>query len=119
MGGTTAQDAIPYMTATDALAGLDEFTLSLATRLQALENMRQGGEASITPSAANTATTKRITFPESIPGGGTPKVVVCLAENAGAGAVTLWVTGIDATGFTLGINSTNTTARAVKWMAIP
>lgn len=119
MGGTTS-DSIPYMTATDKLASLDEFTLSLATRLQALEDMRQGGEVTITPSAANTQTTMVVTFPESFTTSGTPKVVVCLAEPVpGPGAVSLWVTGITNTQFTLGVIATNTSARDVKWMAIP
>jgi hypothetical protein len=36
MPGSTTPSLIPYMLATDDLASLDEWTLSLATRLQAL-----------------------------------------------------------------------------------
>lgn len=119
MAGTTSPTSIPYMTAADALAGLDEFTLSLATRLQALETMRQGGTTTITPTATGTTFTKRVTFPTSFTSGGTPKVVVCMGEAAGPGVLTLWAEAIDNTGFTLGIQSTSLATRTVRWMAIP
>lgn len=118
MGGTTS-DSIPYMTPTDPLSGLDEHSIQLATRLQALEDMKQGGATNITPSAANTPTTKRVDFPEAVTVSGTPKVVVCLGESAGPAQVALWVTAIDSTGFTLGINATTTATRAVKWLSLP
>jgi hypothetical protein len=119
MPGTTT-DSIPYMLASEALATLDEYTLQLATRLQALEDMRQGREVTITPSAASTATTMRVNFDTPFTTAGTPKVVACLAEPVPApGAASIWVTAIDSDGFTLGIIATNTTARDVKYMAMP
>lgn len=118
MPGSTTPDAIPYMLATDEVAQFDEHSLSLATRLQALFAAIQGGNDTITPSAASTNTTKTITFPTPYATGKTPRVVVCLGEAVNAGGCSIWVTGITNTQFTLGIHSVNTTTRAIKWIAV-
>lgn len=116
-GATASPQLIPYMTDDDDLASLDEFTNQLATRVHALFRGIQGGSTTITPSAVNTQTTKRVNFPTSYLAN--PDVVVCLGEGITTpGAITLWVTGIDTTGFTLGITSATTAARTVRWMAI-
>lgn len=118
MPGTTGlPHDIPYMLAADDLAGLDEFTLNLATRLASLFDQRQAGNANITPSAANTNTTKRIDFAH--PYTTVPKVVVSMREPHANGVVSIWAVNADTDGFTLGVNATTTVTRDVTWMAIP
>lgn len=119
MGGTTSPDSIPYMTATDPLAGLDEYTLSLATRLQAMWNMAQGGQTTMTGVTSNVTVTKRVDFPTAFTSGNPPNVVVCLGELISAANPThVWAVSIDNTGFTLGYNGATGT-RWIRWMAIP
>lgn len=117
MPGSTLNLLIPYMLATDDLASLDEFTLSLANRVEVLLRERQGGVDNITPSAANTDTTKRINFPHAYLA--TPRVIVGFREALVPGSSVLWATAPDNTGFTLGIRSTNTANRSITWIAVP
>ena len=74
------------------------------------------GSTSITPSAANTATQKAVTWPEM---DGVPTVVV--TPNVGAGLdqnIICGYTGASKKGCTLWIKSNNTTARTVSYIAI-
>jgi len=122
MANTTNPDSIPYVEAGDPVSNLDEHLFQLAARLQALvKNLRTvGGVASITPTATNTPTTKRVDFGVTFANADPPVVTVCLAENASStNVVNLWATAIDNTGFTLGINASNTAARTVTWTAVP
>lgn len=116
-GASASPLLIPYMLPTDDLASLDEFTLSLANRLHTIISQRQGGTATITPSAANTDTTLRINF--AYPYTDTPRVVVSFRESLVPGSSVIWATAPDADGFTLGIRSTNVTPRSITWIACP
>jgi hypothetical protein len=77
----------------------------------------QGGTESITPSAANTPTSKVLTFPE--PFSAAPNVTVTPNSAVPGTVVTGWaVTGISTTQCTLWVTRTNTTATILQWIAI-
>lgn len=116
MSSATAKYAIPYPTAGDALANGDDTIKALAERVDIL--MGEAGSDSITPSAANTTTTKRINFSRTYPT--IPTVVAGVGSTTVApGTLSLWVAAIDTSGFTVLVQRTSTTAVPFMWVARP
>jgi hypothetical protein len=116
MSGTTAKHGIPYMTAGDQAASIDEASLAMATRLDLL--LGESGTVQMTPSAANTDTTVRVNYARSYADLApiVPVVLVNLAESVASTQTTyVYADGFDATGFTLHIRSSVTTQRTVRW----
>ena len=75
----------------------------------------QAGYQSVTPSAANTVTTARVTF--TTPFIATPTVVI--TPNTGVPhAVSCSVTDVSVTGFYIALRRTDTTPTVVNWVAI-
>lgn len=83
MPGSTSPHLIPYLMATDDLASLDEHSLSLATRLQALIPRR--GERSGTTNGSGEITVNHQC--------GFPPTAIHLTGHTGAGAPILRVKG--------------------------
>ena len=120
MPGSTTRFAIPKPSGTDPVADGDDTMRALADRVDYC--LGENGEDSITPSAANTKTTKTINFGRTYKS--PPRVVVGLggdnySVSIGAGALTLWVDDVTNSSFTLAINAASTLARQVTWMARP
>lgn len=119
MPSSTPNKGIPYPVPTDAVAELDDIGQDLAERLDLL--MGETGLATITPSAANVDTTLRVNYARSyaaLPS--VPRVHTELRETIGTGTIVLlFADGEDATGFTLHIRSSNTSARNVRWWCKP
>ena len=77
----------------------------------------QAGAVSITPAAANTPTSVDVKFPTAFPGA--PRVVATAQTSVPGTTVTgVGVTNISATGCTLWMTRTNTTAASVHWVAV-
>ena len=74
------------------------------------------GYATITPSAANTATTSALTFKAAF--SSAPVVVVGLGAQPAVDRTIMSATSITTTGFTLHANFSNTTTRGAYWIAI-
>lgn len=119
MSGTTTRYAVPYMTSGDSVATIDEWTLAVAERIDLLAG--ESGTDTITPSAADATTTKRVNYARSyaaLPA--VPKAFVVINESvATTQEATVWTTAEDATGFTLNIRASTTGARSVKWTVRP
>lgn len=76
----------------------------------------QHGSARITPSAANTPTSMKITFPKEF--SGTPTVVVSSSTSVpGTAVLGVGVNAITKTGCTLWVTRSNTTETVVSWIA--
>ena len=76
------------------------------------------GTDSITPSAANTPTSKTISFPAGF-FTAAPNVMLTLSTSVpGTGATGIAATNVTATGFTAWITRTNTTTTSFFWMAV-
>jgi hypothetical protein len=116
MTATTSKYVIPYPTGTDDVRDGENAMQAIADRVDLL--LGETGTDSITPSAANTTTTKRINYARSY--AGLPLVprawVMPDAAINSTDAVFFWVSGEDATGFTLNVRSQSTTAKAIRWM---
>lgn len=105
---------------TDPVRQGDDAMRALADRVDYL--LGESGDNNITPSAANTKTTKVIAFGRtySTP----PRVVVGFgrdgfANNITAGVATVWVDDVSTTDVTIGVNANNTTVREFTWIARP
>lgn len=115
MPGATTKHAIPYPTPTDPVRDGDDRIKALAERVDLL--LGETGLVSITPSAADVATSLRVDYGRSY-APGIPRVMVMVNENVGATLnVNVWPAAADATGFTLWIRSSNTTTRQIRWDA--
>lgn len=77
----------------------------------------QTGAITITPSAANTATSATVTFSTPFPG--TPRISVT-PQNSAAGTTLLgWAaTGASATSFTCWLTRSNTVSAILQWIAV-
>jgi hypothetical protein len=115
MTATTAKYLLPYPVGTDPVKDGENTIQALATLVDLL--LGETGTDSITPSAANTTTTKRVNYARSyaaLPSAPRAFLNFDAAINS-TDAVFIWVSGEDATGFTLNIKSQSTTAKAVRW----
>lgn len=75
------------------------------------------GSVSITPSAANTPTSKSVSFGKTFPSA--PQVVVTPESSVAGTTLTGWaVTNITTTGFTAWVTRGNTTSTTLHWIAI-
>ncbi len=120
MSTLTSRFKLKKPAATDPVAELDELLRETLDRIDYCYG--ESGDNTITPSAANTKTTKVIAFGRTYDT--PPRVVVSLGRDAyvaniSAGAVALWVDDVTTTDFTVGVNAGNTTAREFTWMARP
>lgn len=77
-------------------------------------NIKAGAD-SVTPTAANTATGKTITFDAAFEA---PPRILATPQTANPGAVRLSVDNVTETGFTAWITRTDTTETAFTWLAI-
>lgn len=75
----------------------------------------QGGTVSVTPSAANTATSTKVTFPHAF--AGTPTVVACPSSSAPQN-ISVSTEGADKNGVTIYVTRSTTTATTVRWIAV-
>lgn len=114
--------AVPYAIATDAVQTVLAVVIkSLADRIDYL--LGETGDDSITPSAANTKTTKAIAFAREYKT--PPRVVLSpgkdnsISNFASTVTLTMWVDDVSATGFTVAINASNTSGRDFTWHARP
>lgn len=102
---------------TDPVATTDDVLRTNLDRLDLL--LGETGDATIGPSAVDTDTSLRVNYARSYAALApmVPKVAsVFVNENRATSAVNqLWVTGEDATGFTLHIRSSGTVFRSVRW----
>lgn len=113
----TAKYTIPYSAGSDAAASIDTTMQALAERVDFL--LGEGGSESITPSAIDTTTTKRVNYSRTY-APAVPRVLVTVNENrTTAQVVNVWTSGEDATGFTLNIRASSTGARVCRWEARP
>jgi hypothetical protein len=118
MAGSTTPDTIPYMTSGDDLAGLDEHTLALANRLQALIGRRGwGGKATAVMGTAGTPVDTAVTIPVNRRGANPPAVVVTPEFSGDPSIVRSTVHSVTASGFTIRtVRSTGTANVPVHWM---
>lgn len=121
MSAQTPKYGLSYLTGTDALALIDEWTQVLAERVDLL--FGETGDTSITPSAVDTATSLRVNYARSYAGtgGGNPPRVTAVVNEGRTMAQDFhtWVSGEDFTGFTLNIRATTTATRSVRWICRP
>lgn len=116
MASTTTKYLIPRPDDIDPLADLASKVRAACDRIDLL--LGETGTASINPSGANVYTTVRVDYARSYAGLAPliPIPIVTLATTPSASTtVTLTAQNPDATGFTLGILSSNTGARNVRW----
>lgn len=107
----------------DDIDPLADIGLTLREAIDRIDYMLgESGEDSILPSAANTKTTKTISFGRtySTP----PRVLLSLGGdnnnvNMSPGILTLWVDDVTASGFTVAIQRTSAVAAAFTWQAKP
>jgi len=78
------------------------------------------GSLTITPSAANTTTSAAVSFPAGRFSSGPTVIVSGYTGSSSAGTIwmSVWATGVTATGFTMNLNRSNTTTCALAWFAI-
>lgn len=120
MSSTTDRFAIPKPTGTDPVADGDNIMRLMADRIDYL--LGESGDSTITPSAANTKTTKIIAFGRTFK---TPPRVLLSAGRDGfnntitQGVMQLWVDDVTLNDFTVGVIANNTTAREFTWNARP
>ncbi len=104
----------------DPVADLDQVLRETLDRIDYL--LGETGDNTITPSAANTKTTKVINFARTYDT--PPRVLLSLGRDAfvgtnTAGVLTLWVDDVTTTTVTVGIHAANTTTREFTWLARP
>lgn len=120
MSDLTSKYKLPYPLPGDAVATVDDTVEALAERLDML--LGETGSTTITPSAVDTQTGKRINYTRSYAALAplVPSVQLTMGEGLStSNVVQLWVTGEDATGFTLNIRSSTTTTRTIRWLSRP
>lgn len=117
MASTTSKYAIPKTDDFDNMSGWPLRQRQAMDRIDLL--LGESGTDDITPSAANTTTTKRVNYSRSY-GALAPLVpspfVVVNSSIASTDIVNVWSSAPDATGFTLNIRASSTTTRQVRWM---
>lgn len=111
---------VPTPTATGHAAPksyVDGINTALAGRLTPLESYKiKSGTTTITPSAANTPTSKPINF--GVTFANTPNVVVTIGSSVPGTTVTgVGVTNVTTTGATIWLTRVNTTDTGVYWIA--
>lgn len=120
MPGQTSKHLLPYPIAADAVADGEDVITQLAQRLDLL--LGETGTTTITPSAANTTTTKRVNYSRSYGALApvVPRPFAVIDEGVGTTLeVNVWTSAEDASGFTLNIRASDTQNRAVKWLTRP
>lgn len=120
MPSTTTRFAIPKPDAGDPFADGDDVMRAMADRIDYC--LGENGDNTITPSAANTKTTKTIAFARTYKTA--PRVLVCEGQDGAVmshapGAVSIWVEDVTTTDFTVGIQRTNTNATPFTYMVRP
>lgn len=121
MSGTTSRFALLYATGGDVVKTVLKTTLkTLAERVDYM--LGESGDNTITPSAANTKTTKVINFARTYDT--PPRVLLSPGRDGFANTITqgvmqLWVDDVTATSFTVGVIANNVTAREFTWTARP
>jgi hypothetical protein len=113
MAGTTTKHALPYPTGGDQVNAGDNKIQELAERVDVV--VGEAGTDSITPSAANTTTSKRINYSRTYPSVPVPFVTVGNTTQA-PGTLSIWTGSADASGFTVFVQRTGTTAVPFNWM---
>lgn len=103
----------PYPEGTDRLMDGDDAIKNLAAAIPQV----QGGNATITPSAANVSTALRVNFPKPFPVGVTPVVVATIYAGAALASRGVSTSVADNTGFTLNLVAPNQTALPINWIA--
>lgn len=106
--------------ASDAVAALDELLRETLDRLDYV--LGEADDNTITPSAANTKTTKVIAFARTYDT--PPRVLLSPGRDGFANTITqgvmqLWVDDVTTTTFTVGVIANNTTVREFTWQARP
>lgn len=121
MSTTTSFAAVPKPQSGDPVSDGDDIMRAMADRLDYL--FGESGDDTITPSAANTKTTKVINFGRTYKT--PPRVVVCPGKDGSVSnfsstvTLTIWVDDVTTTGFTVAINASNTSSRDFTWIAKP
>lgn len=120
MTTTTARFGIIKPAGTDPVKSGDDHIRAAMDRIDYM--LGESGDNTITPSAANTKTTKVIAFSRQYKT--PPRVLVCLGRDAavvniGAGVVSLWVDDVTVDNFTVAINRTTTAVTDLTWTARP
>lgn len=121
MSATTTKFALIYATGGDVVKTVLKTTLkTLAERVDYM--LGESGENSITPSAANTKTTKVINLSRTYTT--PPRVVISFGGDAAVisiapGGATMWVDDVSTTTFTVAIQSTGIGARPFTYIVRP
>lgn len=112
---TTLWD-IPYIVGSEAANTIDDAQQAQAERLDWL--LGENGADTIQAAGAGTVT-KRVNYARDYTGHGTPRAWV--QQNSTHADTVLYVTGEDATGFTLGLRTAaaGTAIRSVRWFCRP
>lgn len=98
------------------MANGDDAIKALADQLELL--LGEFGQDTITPSAVDTTTTKRVNYARSYAALAPllPRTFVQIDAQTASGTTThLWVSLEDSTGFTLNVRSSTTSLKQVRW----
>lgn len=120
MTSLTSHFNLKKPSATDPVADLDQVLRETLDRISYL--LGETNDNTITPSAANTKTTKVINFARTYDT--PPRVLLSpgrdnFANTITQGVMQLWVDDVTTTTFTVGVIANNTTTREFTWMARP
>lgn len=118
MSATTTL-GFPYPTPGDKLEQGDDIIKALAQYLNDKVGLVKSGQDSITPSAANTTTSKVIVFPVAFPAGAPLPAVVVTPNGtvAAPGTLSMWVSAVALDRFTVNVQRTSVVAVPFQWMA--
>lgn len=115
---TTSKYGIEYADPVDLVGDLPALMQTMAERVDLL--LGEKGLANVTPSAANVDHTVRVNFARSYAALSPMLLTVTtwLEQSIGTGTtVETFADTVDATGFTLHVRASNTTARPIRWVA--
>lgn len=118
MPNYTSKYSVPYSDGAEAVSSIDDTMQEQAERLDLL--LGENGLANVTPSAANVDHTVRVNFGRSYAGLSPMLLTVTtwLEQSIGTGTtVETFADAVDATGFTLHVRASNTSARLIRWVA--
>lgn len=120
MSTLTSKFLLKKPAAGDPVADLDELLRETFDRIDYL--MGETFDNTITPSAANTKTTKTIAFGRTY--STAPRCMVCFGRdgfnnNITPGVAQIWIDDVTTTDVTIGVNANNTTVREFTFWVRP